>query len=129
MNICTIEGDYDEFSGLLWGIDDASQYTKSFKFKLGVGGASDVPSGTYFMYGDASATPLSREDAITAAASAAATMQPIRAAYTFDGTHSDTYYDETAISYALFLRYYAAGAARKAIPVTEQNWHGVQPAV
>lgn len=124
MNICTIEGDYDEFSGLLWGIDDASQYTKSFKFKLGVGGASDVPSGTYFMYGDASATPLSREDAITAAASAAATMQPIRAAYTFDGTHSDTYYDETAISYGIDFFDITLRGGEESIPVTEQNWHG-----
>lgn len=124
VNICTIEGDYDEFSGLLWGIDDASQYTKSFKFKLGVGGASDVPSGTYFMYGDASATPLSREDAITAAASAAATMQPIRAAYTFDGTHSDTYYDETAISYGIDFFDITLRGGEESIPVTEQNWHG-----
>ena len=28
-------------------------------------------------------------------------MTPIRAAYSFDGTHSDTYYDETAIGYGI----------------------------
>lgn len=60
-----------------------------------------MPSGTYFMYGDAAATPLSREEAVAAAASAALTMVPIRAAYSFEGTHSDTYYDETAISYGI----------------------------
>ena len=92
VNMCTIEGDYDEFSGLLWGVDDAARYTTSFKFACGTGGASNVPSGTYFLYGDAAATPLSRAEAVNAAASAAVTMQPIRAAYSFDGTHSDTYY-------------------------------------
>lgn len=91
VNICTIQGTYDEFSGLLWGVEDSSQYTTSFKFAYGTGGATNVPSGTYFMYGDASATPLTREEAVTAAASAAVTMKPIRAAYSFNGTHSDTY--------------------------------------
>lgn len=57
INICTIQGTYDEFSGLLWGVEDSSQYTTSFKFAYGTGGATNVPSGTYFMYGDASATP------------------------------------------------------------------------
>ena len=61
----TIEGDYDEFSGLLWGVDDAARYTTSFKFACGTGGASNVPSGTYFLYGDAAATPLSRAEAVT----------------------------------------------------------------
>lgn len=35
VNMCTIEGDYDEFSGLLWGVDDAARYTTSFKFACG----------------------------------------------------------------------------------------------
>ena len=80
VNICTIQGYYDEFCDLLWGVKDSKRYTESFKFAYGTGGATNVPSGTYFLYGDASAAALSREDAVTAAASAALTMVPIRAA-------------------------------------------------
>lgn len=39
------------------GVKDAREYTSSFKFAYGTGGAVNVPSGTYFMYGDTSATP------------------------------------------------------------------------
>ena len=124
INICTIQGTYDEFSGLLWGVEDSSQYTTSFKFAYGTGGATNVPSGTYFMYGDASATPLTREEAVTAAASAAVTMKPIRAAYSFNGTHSDTYYDETAIGYGIdFFDITLRGGVATIAP-TEQVWHG-----
>ena len=63
INMCTIEGTYDEFCELLWGVKDAREYTSSFKFAYGTGGAVNVPSGTYFMYGDTSATPLTREQA------------------------------------------------------------------
>lgn len=124
VNICTIQGTHDEFCDLLWGVKDSSQYTSSFKFAYGTGGAVNVPSGTYFMYGDASATPLSREEAVTAAASAALTMTPIRAAYSFDGTHSDTYYDETAISYGIdFLDITLRGGVFTIDPA-DQVWHG-----
>lgn len=123
VNMCTIQGEYDEFSGLLWGVEDASEYTTSFKFAYGTGGATGVPSGTYFMYGDTTATPLSREEAVTAAASAALTMVPIRAAYSFDGTHSDTYYDETAISYGIdFFDITLRGGAATIDPA-DQVWH------
>lgn len=123
VNICTIQGTYDEFSGLLWGVEDSSQYTTSFKFAYGTGGAANVPSGTYFMYGDASATPLTREEAVTAAASAAVTMKPIRAAYSFNGTHSDTYYDETAIGYGIdFFDITLRGGVATIAP-TQQVWH------
>ncbi len=124
VNICTIQGTYDEFSGLLWGVEDSSQYTSSFKFAYGTGGATNVPSGTYFMYGDASATPLTREEAVTAAASAAVTMKPIRAAYSFDGTHSDTYYDETAISYGIDFFDITLRCCVATIEPTQQVWHG-----
>lgn len=124
VNMCTIEGDYDEFSGLLWGVDDAARYTTSFKFACGTGGASNVPSGTYFLYGDAAATPLSRAEAVNAAASAAVTMQPIRAAYSFDGTHSDTYYDETAISYGIDFFDITLRGGEATIDPADQVWHG-----
>lgn len=124
VNMCTIEGTYDEFSGLLWGVDDASQYTTSFKFAYGTGGATNVESGTYFMYGDATATPLSREDAAAAAASAAYTMVPIRAAYTFDGTHSDTYYDETSIAYGIDFFDITLRGGVATIDPADQVWHG-----
>lgn len=123
VNMCTIEGTFDEFSGLLWDVDDASQYTTSFKFAYGTGGAWNVPSGTYFMYGDTAATPLSREEAVSAAASAAYTMVPIRAAYTFEGTHSDTYYDETSIAYGIdFFDITLRGGAATIDPA-DQVWH------
>lgn len=124
VNMCTIQGTYDEFSGLLWGVEDSSQYTTSFKFAAGTGGATNMESGTYFMYGDASATPLSREEAVAAAASAAYTMQPIRAAYSFEGTHSDTYYDETAISYGIEFFDITLRGGVTTIDPTEQVWHG-----
>lgn len=124
VNMCTIEGTYDEFSGLLWGVDDASQYTGSFKFAYGTGGVLNVESGTYFMYGDASATPLSREDAAAAASQAAVTMTPIRAAYTFEGTHSDTYYDETAISYGIDFFDITLRGGNATIEPEQQVWHG-----
>ncbi len=124
VNICTIEGEYDEFSGLLWGVDDASKYTESFKFKLGTGGATNVESGTYFLYGDPTATPLSREEAVAAAASAALTYQPLRAAYTFNGTHSDTYYDETAISYGIDFFDITLKGGVSELAATDQVWHG-----
>lgn len=124
INMCTITAEFDEFSGLLWGVDDASKYTESFKFALGTGGATGVESGAYFMYGDASATPLTREDAVTAAASAALTMSPIRAAYTFNGTHSDTYYDETSIAYGIEFFDITLRSGVSTIAPTEQVWHG-----
>lgn len=124
VNICTIQGDYDEFAGLLWGVDDSREYTSSFKFAYGTGGASNVPSGTYFLYGDPSATPLSREDAVTAAASAALTLTPIRAAYGFDGTHSDTYYDQTAISYGIDFFDITLRGGQASIDPADQVWHG-----
>ena len=124
VNICTIEGTYDEFCELLWGVKDASQYTTSFKFAYGTGGATNVPSGTYFMYGDAAATPLTREQAVEAAASAAVTMAPIRAAYTFEGTHSDTYYDQTAISYGIDFFDITLRGGQATIDPTQQVWHG-----
>lgn len=124
VNICTIEGAYDEFSGLLWGVDDASQYTTSFKFAYGTGGAINVASGTYFMYGDVAATPLSREEAATAAAAASTTMQPIRAAYTFDGTHSDTYYDEIAIGQAIDFLDITLKGGQASLAIDDQVWHG-----
>lgn len=124
VNICTIEGTYDEFSGLLWGVDDASQYTTSFKFAYGTGGATNVESGTYFMYGDAAATPLSRDEAVTAAASAALTMTPIRAAYTFEGTHSDTYYDKNSIADALDFLDITLKSGVSELSVDNQVWHG-----
>ena len=127
VNMCTIEGDYDEFSGLLWGVDDAARYTTSFKFACGTGGASNVPSGTYFLYGDAAATPLSRAEAVNAAASAAVTMQPIRAAYSFDGTHSDTYYDETAISYGIDFFDITLRGGEATIDPADQVWHRRHP--
>lgn len=124
VNMCTIQGWYDEFNNFLWGTRDARVYTTSFKFTAGTGGASGVSSGTYFMYGDASAAPLSREEAVAAAASAALTMKPIRAAYDFEGTHSDTYYDETAISYGIdFLDITLRGGVSTIDPA-EQVWHG-----
>ena len=124
VNICTIEGTYDEFCELLWGVKDASQYTTSFKFAYGTGGATNVPSGTYFMYGDAAATPLTQEQAVEAAASAAVTMAPIRAAYTFEGTHSDTYYDQTAISYGIDFFDITLRGGQATIDPTQQVWHG-----
>lgn len=124
VNMCTIEGTYDEFSGLLWGVDDASEYTSSFKFAYGTGGALNVESGTYFLYGDTSATALTREEAVAAAASAVLTMQPLRAAYSFEGTHSDTYYDTTAISYGIdFFDITLRGGAATIDPA-DQVWHG-----
>lgn len=124
VNICTIEGTYDEFSGLLWGVSDASDYTSSFKFAYGTGGATNVESGTYFMYGDTTATPLSRDEAIAAAASAATTMVPIRAAYSFEGTHSDTYYDENAIAQAIEFLDITLRNGTTTIDTQDQVWHG-----
>ena len=124
VNMCTIQGLYDEFTEFLWGVADAAEYTTSFKFAYGTGGATNVPSGTYFMYGDTAATPLTREEAVTAAASAALTMAPIRAAYTFDGTHSDTYYDETAISYGIDFFDITLKGGVTSIDPTDQVWHG-----
>ena len=124
INMCTIEGTYDEFCELLWGVKDAREYTSSFKFAYGTGGAVNVPSGTYFMYGDTSATPLTREQAVEAAASAAVTMVPIRAAYSFEGTHSDTYYDETAISYGIDFFDITLRGGQATIDPTQQVWHG-----
>ncbi len=124
VNICTIQGDYDEFCDLLWGVKDSRNYTQSFKFAYGTGGAANVPSGTYFMYGDPTATPLSREDAVAAAASAALTMVPIRAAYNFNGTHSDTYYDETAISYGIDFFDVTLRGGQSTIDPADQVWHG-----
>ena len=105
-------------------MDDSREYTSSFKFAYGTGGASNVPSGTYFLYGDPSATPLSREDAVTAAASAALTLTPIRAAYGFDGTHSDTYYDQTAISYGIDFFDITLRGGQASIDPADQVWHG-----
>ena len=124
VNMCTIQGTYDEFTEFLWGVSDASQYTTSFKFAYGTGGATNVPSGTYFMYGDTSATPLTREQAVEAAASAALTMVPIRAAYSFEGTHSDTYYDETAISYGIDFFDVTLRGGVATIDPADQVWHG-----
>lgn len=124
VNMCTIQGTHDEFSGLLWGVEDSSQYTSSFKFAYGTGGALNVASGTYFMYGDTAATPLTREEAVTAAASAALTMVPIRAAYSFDGTHSDTYYDQTAISYGIEFFDITLRGGLTTIDPAQQVWHG-----
>ena len=124
VNMCTIQGTYDEFTEFLWGVADASQYTTSFKFAYGTGGATNVPSGTYFMYGDASATPLSREEAAAAAASAALTMVPIRAAYSFEGTHSDTYYDRTAIAYGLDFFDITLRGGLSTVDPYDQVWHG-----
>ena len=124
VNMCTIQGLYDEFTEFLWGVANAAEYTTSFKFAYGTGGATNVPSGTYFMYGDTAATPLTREEAVTAAASAALTMAPIRAAYTFDGTHSDTYYDETAISYGIDFFDITLKGGVTSIDPTDQVWHG-----
>ena len=124
VNMCTIQGTYDEFTEFLWGVADAREYTTSFKFAYGTGGATNVPSGTYFLYGDTSATPLSREDAVTAAASAALTMVPIRAAYSFEGTHSDTYYDETAISYGIEFFDVTLRGGLTTIDPADQVWHG-----
>ena len=124
INMCTIQGTFDEFSGFLWGVEDSSQYTTSFKFAYGTGGATNVPSGTYFMYGDASATPLSREEAVQAAAAAATTMVPIRAAYSFVGTHSDTYYDETSISYGIEFLDITLRGGNTTIDPADQVWHG-----
>ena len=124
VNMCTIQGTYDEFTEFLWGVADAREYTTSFKFAYGTGGATNVPSGTYFMYGDAAATPLSREEAVAAAASAALTMVPIRAAYSFEGTHSDTYYDETAISYGIDFFDITLRGGVATIDPADQVWHG-----
>ena len=124
INMCTIEGAYDEFCELLWGVKDAREYTSSFKFAYGTGGATNVPSGTYFMYGDASATPLTREQAVEAAASAAVTMAPIRAAYSFEGTHSDTYYDKTAIAYGIDFFDITLRGGVAALDPADQVWHG-----
>ncbi|MGM9606665.1 MAG: alpha/beta hydrolase [Oscillospiraceae bacterium] len=124
VNMCTIQATHDEFSGLLWGVEDSSQYTSSFKFAYGTGGALNVPSGTYFLYGDASAAPLSREEAAAAAASAAYTMTPVRAAYSFDGTHSDTYYDENAISYGIDFFDITLRGGSATLDPTDQIWHG-----
>ena len=124
VNMCTIQGTYDEFTEFLWGVADAREYTTSFKFAYGTGGATNVPSGTYFLYGDTSATPLSREDAVTAAASAALTMVPIRAAYSFEGTHSDTYYDETAIRYGIEFFDVTLRGGLTTIDPADQVWHG-----
>lgn len=124
INMCTIQATFDEFSGFLWGVEDSSQYTTSFKFAYGTGGATDVPSGTYFLYGDATATPLTREQAVEAAANAAVTMTPIRAAYSFEGTHSDTYYDETSISYGIDFLDITLRGGQATIDPAEQVWHG-----
>ena len=124
INMCTIEGAYDEFCELLWGVKDAREYTSSFKFAYGTGGATNVPSGTYFMYGDASATPLTREQAVEAPASAAVTMAPIRAAYSFEGTHSDTYYDKTAIAYGIDFFDITLRGGVAALDPADQVWHG-----
>ena len=124
VNMCTIQGTYDEFTEFLWGVADAREYTTSFKFAYGTGGATNVPSGTYFMYGDAAATPLTREQAVEAAASASVTMAPIRAAYTFEGTHSDTYYDQTAISYGIDFFDITLRGGQATIDPTQQVWHG-----
>lgn len=124
VNMCTIQATCDEFSGLLWGVEDSSQYTSSFKFAYGTGGALNVPSGTYFLYGDTTAAPLTREEAVTAAASAALTMQPIRAAYSFEGTHSDTYYDETSISYGIDFFDITLRGGEATIDPADQVWHG-----
>ena len=124
VNICTIEADLDEFCELLWGTADAADYTKSFKFKLGTGGAEDVASGTYFMYGDPSATALSREQAVTAAQNAVYTMKPIRAAYSFGGTHSDTYFDRTALAQGIDFLDISLKAGVSEIAPDDQIWHG-----
>lgn len=59
-----------------------------------------------------------------AAASAAVTMVPIRAAYSFEGTHSDTYYDETAISYGIDFFDITLRGGAAAIDPADQVWHG-----
>ena len=61
---------------------------------------------------------------MAAAASAALTMKPIRAAYSFDGTHSDTYYDETAISYGIDFFDITLRGGQASIDPAEQVWHG-----
>ena len=124
INMCTIEGTYDEFCELLWGVKDAREYTSSFKFAYGTGGAVNVPSGTYFMYGDTSATPLTREQAVEGGASAAGAMVPIPGAYSFGGTPSDTYYDETAISYGIDFFDITLRGGAAAIDPADQVWHG-----
>ena len=124
INMCTIEGAYDEFCELLWGVKDAREYTSSFKFAYGTGGATNVPSGTYFMYGDASATPLTREQAVEAGADAAVTKAPIPAAYSFVGTHSGTYYDKTAIAYGIDFFDITLRGGVAALDPADQVWHG-----
>ncbi|MGE4549412.1 MAG: hypothetical protein AB7C89_07695 [Intestinibacillus sp.] len=51
-------------------------------------------------------------------------MKPIRAAYSFKGTHSDTYYNNTAISYGIdFLDITLKGGKTELAP-TDQVWNG-----
>lgn len=129
VNCCSIEGYYDEFCELLWGVKDAKDYTQSFKFAAANGGVTNVPSGTYFMYnnnvgGVTDGTPIDRATAATAGSSAFLTLAPIRAVYGFAGTHSDTYYDETAISQGIDFLDITLKAGVTDIAPTDQVWHG-----
>ena len=69
-------------------------------------------------------SPRIREEAAAAAASAALTMVPIRAAYSFEGTHSDTYYDRTAIAYGLDFFDITLRGGLSTVDPYDQVWHG-----
>ncbi len=129
VNCCSIEGYYDEFCELLWGVKDARDYTQSFKFAAANGGVSNVESGTYFLYnsnvgGVTDGSPIDRETAAAAGSAAFSTLVPIRAAYGFAGTHSDTYYDETAIAQGIDFLDITLKAGVTDLAPTDQVWHG-----
>lgn len=118
VNIATIYGQYDEFAELLWGVENAKNYTQSFKFALGTG-ASNVPMDTFFTYGDASAQALTREQAVTVAQTG-----QLRAAFAYPHTHSFAYYDAEPIAQGINFLDITLRDGNASIAPEEQVWQG-----
>ena len=125
INICTIYGEFDEFTESMWGVKKGADYTDSTgNYAYGSGGATDVASGTYFMYGDTSAKALPADKAARAAAAARETGNPIVASYMYSGIHSVAVFGKEAISYGIeFLDIALKGGNAKLEPAN-QVWQG-----
>lgn len=123
VNIATIYGEYDEFSSLLWGVDKAADYMDSFKFAYGTGGAQNVELGTFFLYGDQTASPLSREEAVEVAAQFGQ-KGVLRAAYSYPHTHSFAYYSKLPLSQGIEFFDVTLRGGNTTIAPEEQVWQG-----
>jgi hypothetical protein len=116
VNYAVSFGQYDESSGLFWGVVKGKDYKTSPAFIKGMG-FDGAEYGNFYVYGNS--TPLGRNEAI-----AAANQRTLRAGFTIPHTHSImTFSNKSA---AIALRYFditlADGRLEGQISYTNQVW-------